>query len=37
MAECVVGVDAAPGALRGLTWAADEDRLWLASRQLVHG
>ena len=32
----VVGVDASPGALRALTGAADEARLWLAPRQLVH-
>ena len=33
---CVVGVDASPGTLRALTWAADEARLWPASLQVVH-
>jgi hypothetical protein len=36
VAKSVVGVDASHGALRALTWAADEARLWLASRRLVH-
>jgi hypothetical protein len=37
VAERVVRVDTAPGALRALTWAADEARRsLLASRQLVH-
>jgi hypothetical protein len=36
VAKCVVGVDASPGALWALTWAADEARLWLASLQVVH-
>lgn len=36
MAKSVVGVDTSPGALRALTWAAGQARLWLASRQLVH-
>jgi hypothetical protein len=36
VAKIVVGVEASPGALRALTWAADEARLRLASRQLVH-
>ena len=35
MAESVVEEDTSPGALRALTWAAGQDRLWLASRQLV--
>ena len=34
MAKIVVGVDASPGALRALAWAADEARLRLASLQL---
>jgi nucleotide-binding universal stress UspA family protein len=34
--EIVVGVDASPGALRALAWAADEARLRLASLQVVH-
>lgn len=32
----VVGVDASPGTLWALTWAADEARLWPASLQVVH-
>jgi nucleotide-binding universal stress UspA family protein len=36
MARIVVGVDASPGALQALAWAADEARLRLASLQLVH-
>jgi nucleotide-binding universal stress UspA family protein len=36
MARIVVGVDASPGALRALTWAADEARLRLAVLQVVH-
>jgi hypothetical protein len=36
VARSVVGVEASPGALRTLTWAADEARRWLASQQLVH-
>ena len=36
MARIVVGVDASPGALRALAWAADEARLRLASLQVVH-
>jgi hypothetical protein len=32
----VIGVDASLGALRALTGAANEARLWLVSRQLVH-
>jgi|Tabmets5t2r1_1033131.scaffolds.fasta_scaffold00942_2 hypothetical protein len=36
VAKRVVGVDPSPGALRALSWAADEARRWLASRQLVH-
>jgi hypothetical protein len=36
VAKSVVGVDTRPGALRALTWAADEAWLWLASPQLVH-
>jgi nucleotide-binding universal stress UspA family protein len=36
VARIVVGVDASPGALRALTWAADEARLRLASLQVVH-
>ena len=36
MARIVVGVDASPGALRALGWAADEARLRLATLQVVH-
>jgi len=36
VAKVVVGVDASPGALRALAWAADEARLRLASLQVVH-
>jgi hypothetical protein len=36
VATSVVGVDTSPRGLRTLTWAADEARLRLASRQLVH-
>lgn len=36
MAKIVVGVDASPGALRALAWAADEARMRLASLQVVH-
>jgi hypothetical protein len=36
VAKRAVGVDASPGALRALTWAADQVRLWLASLQVVH-
>jgi nucleotide-binding universal stress UspA family protein len=36
VAEIVVGVDASPGALRALAWAADEARLRLASLEVVH-
>jgi nucleotide-binding universal stress UspA family protein len=36
MARIVVGVDASPGALRALTWAADEARLRLAELEVVH-
>jgi nucleotide-binding universal stress UspA family protein len=36
MAKIVVGVDASPGALAALTWAADEARLRLASLEVVH-
>ena len=36
MAKIVVGVDASPGALRALAWAADEARLRLATLQVVH-
>ncbi|HEX2374126.1 MAG TPA: universal stress protein [Actinomycetota bacterium] len=36
MARIVVGVDASPGAVRALAWAADEARLRLASLQVVH-
>jgi nucleotide-binding universal stress UspA family protein len=36
VARIVVGVDASPGALRALVWAADEARLRLASLQVVH-
>jgi nucleotide-binding universal stress UspA family protein len=35
VARIVVGVDASPGALRALAWAADEARLRLASLQVV--
>jgi hypothetical protein len=35
VATCVVGVDASPGAVWALTWAADEARLWLASLEVV--
>jgi hypothetical protein len=31
----VVGVNAPRGALWALIWAAEEARLWLASRELV--
>ncbi len=36
MAKIVVGVDASPGAVRALAWAADEARLRLATLQVVH-
>jgi nucleotide-binding universal stress UspA family protein len=36
MAKIVVGIDASPGALQALAWAADEARLRLASLQVVH-
>jgi nucleotide-binding universal stress UspA family protein len=36
MAKIVVGVDASPGALLALTWAAGEARLRLASLEVVH-
>ena len=36
MAERVVGVNASRGALWALTRAAEEARLWLASRELMH-
>ena len=36
MAKIVVGVDASPGALQPLAWAADEARLRLASLRVVH-
>jgi nucleotide-binding universal stress UspA family protein len=36
VAKIVVGVDASPGALRALAWAADEARLRMASLQVVH-
>jgi nucleotide-binding universal stress UspA family protein len=36
VARIVVGVDASPGALRALAWAADEARLRLASLQVVY-
>jgi len=36
MARIVVGVDASPGALLALSWAADEARLRLASLEVVH-
>jgi nucleotide-binding universal stress UspA family protein len=36
MARIVVGVDASPGALLALSWAADEARLRMASLEVVH-
>jgi nucleotide-binding universal stress UspA family protein len=36
MAKIVVGVDASPGALLALTWAAEEVRLRLAILEMVH-
>ena len=36
MARIVVGVDASPGALRALSWAADEARLRAADLEVVH-
>ena len=36
MARIVVGVDASPGALRALSWAADEARLRGADLEVVH-
>ena len=36
MGRIVVGVDASPGALRALSWAADEARLRLAALEVVH-
>jgi nucleotide-binding universal stress UspA family protein len=36
VARIVVGVDASPGALQALAWAADEARLRLAVLQVVH-
>jgi nucleotide-binding universal stress UspA family protein len=36
VAKIVVGVDASPGALRALAWAADEARLRLAALQVVY-
>jgi nucleotide-binding universal stress UspA family protein len=36
VAKIVVGVDASPGAVRALTWAADEARRRLATLQVVH-
>jgi hypothetical protein len=36
VAEGVVRVDISPGAVRALTWAADETWLWLAYLQVVH-
>ena len=36
MARIVVGVDASPGALLALSWAADEARLRLATLEVVH-
>ena len=36
MAKIVVGVDASPGALLALSWAADEARLRLATLEVVH-
>jgi hypothetical protein len=34
--ERVVRVDTSPGAVRALTWAAEEARLWLAALLVVH-
>jgi nucleotide-binding universal stress UspA family protein len=36
VARIVVGVDASPGALRALSWAADEARLRAANLEVVH-
>jgi nucleotide-binding universal stress UspA family protein len=36
VARIVVGVDASPGALRAMAWAADEARLRQAALQVVH-
>lgn len=36
MARIMVGVDASPGALRALSWAADEARLRAADLEVVH-
>ena len=36
MARIVVGVDASPGALLALSWAADEARLRMATLEVVH-
>jgi hypothetical protein len=36
VAKRVVGVDTSHAALRALTWAAGQARLWLASPPLVH-
>jgi nucleotide-binding universal stress UspA family protein len=36
MARIVVGVDASPGALRAMAWAAEEARLRQAALQVVH-
>ena len=36
MAKIVVGVDASPGALLALSWAADEAHLRLATLEVVH-
>jgi nucleotide-binding universal stress UspA family protein len=36
MAGIVVGVDASPGALLALSWAADEARLRMATLEVVH-
>jgi hypothetical protein len=36
VAKCVIGVDASPGTLGALAWAADAARLWLASLRVVH-
>ncbi len=36
MARILVGVDASPGALQALAWAADEARLRLATLEVVH-
>jgi nucleotide-binding universal stress UspA family protein len=36
VAKIVVGVDASPGALQALAWAADEARLRLATLEVVH-